>query len=162
MTGFRYCPQCGAALVTREEGGLLRPACTVAACGFVLWDNPVPVVAALVEFEGRILLARNAAWPEKQFGLIAGYLERDETPESAVIRELGEELGLQAESVVLIGHYAFSEKNQLIIAYFIRACGEIRLNEELAEYRLIEPDKLKAWEFGTGHAVRDWLARRSG
>lgn len=162
MTTFRYCPECGAQLTTRNEGGLPRPACSTADCGFVLWDNPVTVVAALVEFDGRILLARNVAWPEKQFGLIAGYLERDETPESAVVRELGEELGLQAESVALIGHYAFSGKNQLIIAYFIRAIGEIRLNEELAEYRLIEPDKLKAWEFGTGPAVRDWLARRSG
>mgnify|MGYP000028083238 CR=1 FL=1 len=39
--------------------------------------------------------------------------------------------------------------------------GEITLNEELAEYRLIAPEKLKAWDYGTGLAVRDWLARRS-
>jgi len=39
-----------------DEGGLARPACTSADCGFVLWDNPVPVVAALVECEGRVVL----------------------------------------------------------------------------------------------------------
>ena len=145
----------------RDEGGLARPACAAADCDFVLWENPVPVVAALVEYAGQIVLARNATWPEKQFGLITGYLERDETPDTAVAREVAEELGLSAHSVSLIGLYNFAPKNQLIIAYHVLACGQIVLNEELAEFKLIEPNKLKAWEFGTGPAVRDWLAGRS-
>ena len=145
----------------RDEGGLARPACAAADCDFVLWENPVPVVAALVEYAGQIVLARNAAWPEKQFGLITGYLERDETPDTAVAREVAEELGLSAQSVSLIGLYNFAPKNQLIIAYHVLASGQIVLNEELAEFKLIEPSKLKAWEFGTGPAFRDWLASRS-
>ena len=156
---YRFCPQCGGNLALRDEGGLSRPACAMPECGFVLWDNPVPVVAALVTLGGKVVLARNVAWPEKQFALIAGYLERDETPEAAVIREVSEELGLQARSASLIGLYAFTEKNQLIIAYHVDAIGNILLNEELAEYRLIAPDKLKAWDKGTGPAVRDWLAK---
>ena len=144
----------------RDEGGLARPACAAADCDFVLWENPVPVVAALVEYAGQIVLARNATWPEKQFGLITGYLERDETPDTAVAREVAEELGLSAQSVSLIGLYNFAPKNQLIIAYHVLASGQIILNEELAEFKLIEPNKLKAWEFGTGPAVRDWLAGR--
>jgi len=127
----------------------------------VLWDNPVPVVAALVECDGRVVLARNVAWPEKQFGLITGYLERDETPEVAVVREVAEELGLAAQSVKLIGLYNFALKNQLLIAYHVQASGRLVLNEELAEFKLIEPAKLKAWEYGTGLAVRDWLAKQS-
>ena len=144
-----------------EAGSARRAACPVEACGFVHWDNPVPVVAALVEFDGRILLARNVAWPEKAFGLITGYLERDETPEEAIVREVAEELALTAEAVALIGLYAFPDKNQLIVAYHVRAGGTIRLNEELAEIRLIEPARLKAWDYGTGPAVRDWLAARA-
>lgn len=127
----------------------------------MLWDNPVPVVAALVECDGRVVLARNVAWPEKQFGLITGYLERDETPEVAVVREVAEELGLAAQSVKLIGLYNFALKNQLLIAYHVQASGRLVLNEELAEFKLIEPAKLKAWEYGTGLAVRDWLAKQS-
>jgi len=155
---FRFCPQCGGPLAAHEAGGVERAACANPACGFVHWDNPVPVVAALVEIDERILLARNVAWPEKVFGLITGYLERDESPEQAVVREVGEELGLTASGVELIGLYPFAAKNQLIIAYHVRAAGDVLLNEELAEYRLIEPEKLKAWDFGTGPAVRDWLA----
>ena len=160
-SAYRYCPQCGTALGFAEQGGLLRPSCPSAACGFVLWDNPVPVVAALVEYEGCVVLARNAAWPEKHFGLITGFLERNETPASAVAREVVEELGLRVSATELIGLYEFPSKNQLIIAYHVKAAGEIVLNEELAEFRLIEPERLKAWSFGTGFAVRDWLARRS-
>lgn len=135
----------------------MRPTCPDDVCGFVLWDNPVPVVAALVEYEGQVLLARNVAWPEKSFGLITGYLERDETPAQAVAREVAEELGLAAQAVTLIGLYPFAPKNQLLIAYHVAAAGRIVLNEELAEFRLIERERLKAWDFGTGLAVRDWL-----
>jgi NADH pyrophosphatase NudC (nudix superfamily) len=161
LSHYRYCPQCGGELVERNAGGLARPACADDACGFVLWDNPVPVVAALVEHEGRIVLARNVAWPEKAFGLVTGYLERDEAPEDAVAREVAEELGLAAKAVSLIGLYPFPQKNQLLIAYHVVADGQIVLNEELAEFRLIEPERLKAWDFGTGFAVRDWLLARA-
>ena len=160
MSDFRFCPRCGGPLAVREAVGVERATCADAACGFVSWDNPVPVVAALVDLDGRILLARNAAWPEKVFGLVTGYLERDEAPEHAVAREIGEELGLTATAVELIGLYPFAAKNQLIIAYHVLAIGEVRLNEELAEFRLIDPEKLKPWDFGTGPAVRDWLAAR--
>ena len=122
------------------------------------WDNPLPVVAALVEWEGRIVLARNAAWAEGKFGLVTGFLERDESSEDAVAREVKEELDLDAGSVSLIGVYAFPVKNELILAFHVAAAGEIHLNEELAEIRLVEPGRLKAWDFGTGLAVRDWLA----
>jgi len=73
MTGYRFCPRCGSGLVARDTGGVSRPACPVEACGFVVWDNPVPVIAAIVETAGQIVLARNVAWPEKVFGLVTGY-----------------------------------------------------------------------------------------
>ena len=157
-SGFNFCPRCAGPLATRDLAGLPRRACTF--CDFVHWDNPAPVVAALVERDGLIVLARNHAWPEKSFGLITGFLERDETPEQAVAREVKEEINLDADGVRLIGVYPFARKNEVIIAYHVAAKGEIALNEELAEYRLIAPEKLRPWEFGTGLAVADWLDRR--
>ena len=141
-------------------GGVLRRACPAAGCGYVHWDNPAPVVAGLVEYRGRILLARNQAWPEHKFGLIAGFLERDEAPEEAVAREVREEVNLAASSVALIGVYPFQRKHEVIIAYHVVADGEIALNEELAEYRLVAPGRLLPSDYATGFAVRDWLARR--
>jgi len=157
---YKFCPRCAAALELRLLGGLPRRVCPDDACGFVHWDNPAPVVAALVERAGMIVLARNHAWPEKTFGLITGFLERDEAPEQAVAREVKEELDLDAMAVDLIGVYPFAQKHEVIVAYHVVASGEIRLNEELAEVRLIALDKLRAWDSGTGFAVRDWLQRR--
>lgn len=124
------------------------------------WDNPLPVLAALVEFDGKILLARNAAWPEKTYGLITGFMERGETPEQGVARELKEETSLDVDEIVLIGVYEFIRKNELIIAYHVKASGEIQLSKELLEYRLITPEKLRPWRTGTGHAMADWLHKR--
>ena len=156
---WRYCPRCGQPLASVNVGGLPRRACPDAACGFVHWDNPFPVVAALVEWRGMIVLARNHAWPEGNFGLVTGFLERDENPDAAVAREVKEELNLDATAISLIGVYPFLRKNEVILAYHVVAAGAIALNEELAEYRLVAPAQLKPWDFGTGHAVRYWLAR---
>jgi len=127
----------------------------------VHWDNTVPVVAAIVEHDGGVILARNKEWPEKMFGLITGFLEKAETPEEAVVREVREELSLDATAVHFVGLYPFERRNELIIAYHVPAKGEVRLNEELADYRRIVPEKLRPWDFGTGLALRDWLARRA-
>ncbi len=37
--------------------------------------QPIPVVAAIVELDGMVILARNRLWPEKMFGLVTGFLE---------------------------------------------------------------------------------------
>ena len=159
-SGFRFCPRCAGPLAPRDIGGGSRLACVDTACGHVFWGNPVPVVAALVEWDGHLILARNAAWPEGQFGLVTGFLEREESPADAACREVAEELGLLASAAHLIGVYPFARKNEVIMAFHVPATGELRLNEELAEVRLIAPDRLKAWDYGTGLAVADWLGRR--
>lgn len=158
---YRYCPKCAAPLIRRAdagEAGRVRLACPDGH--WTHWDNPLPVLAALVEVEGRILLARNAAWPEKMFALITGFMERDETPEQGVARELKEETNLDADEISLIGVYEFMRKNEVIIAYHVRASGEIRLSEELVDYRLIAPEKLRPWRAGTGYAMADWMRAR--
>ncbi|HQO30391.1 MAG TPA: NUDIX domain-containing protein [Accumulibacter sp.] len=156
LPNWRFCPQCGQPLDEKRIDAVVRLGCR-AGCGFVHWDNPAPVLAALVEYRGQIVLARNRAWAAGAFGLITGFLERDETPEEGVMREVQEELSLRARAPTLIGVYPFARKHEVIIAYHVLGEGEIRLNEELAEFRLIPPARLKAWDFGTGLAIRDWL-----
>lgn len=158
MTEIKFCPVCATALISRQdeqELNRIRLACPDGH--WTHWDNPLPVLAALVEVDGKILLARNAAWPEKTFALITGFMERDETPEQGIARELKEETNLDAEQITLIGVYEFMKKNEVIIAYHVKASGEIRLSEELLEFRLIAPENLRPWNAGTGHAMADWM-----
>ena len=44
----RFCLHCGSELVEGEVGDRLRMHCADEACGYVHWDNPTPVVAAIV------------------------------------------------------------------------------------------------------------------
>jgi len=156
---MRYCPQCRADLAQMPIDGETRLACS-AQCGFVFWNNPTPVVAAIIEYEGKVLLARNAQWPEGWYALITGFLERGETPEQCVLREVAEELGLEGRIAGFVGNYSFHEQNQLLIVFHIVASGVVTLNAELADYRLYDHAEVKPWPVGTGPALRDWLARR--
>jgi len=70
-----------------------------------------------------------------------------------------EETNLDGEVVSLVGVYPFEVRNELIIAFHVRTAGEVRLNDELAAYKLIPKEKLKAWPFGTGLAVQAWIDR---
>jgi len=154
MSKFSFCPRCGAPLIIEQ-----RPVCA-RRCGFVHYDNPVPVVAAVVEHQGKVLLARNKAWPPTWYALVAGFLERDETPEDAVLREVKEEVGLAGAPPQLIGVYPFARMNQVIVAYHVRTTGHVTLGDELVDYKLVEPSQCRAWRAGTGWALRDWLRAR--
>lgn len=161
MSRFKFCPQCASPLESVQHGEMLRQACPDKACGYVHWDNPVPVVAAIVEHEGEIILARNAAWPPKMFALITGFLEKhDPHPESGVLREVEEELGLQARIGEFVGFYPFERMNQVIIAYHVIAEGTVKLNEELVEWKKQPLGEIRPWPAGTGYAVRDLQLRR--
>lgn len=139
---MNYCPQCARPLVFRTLDGAYRRVCAEATCGFVFWDNPVPVVAGMVEIDSKILLASNREWPRGVFSVITGYLERGETPMQAVVREVQEELGVSGALGKYIGHYSLFKRNQLILAYHIHAQGEIVLNDELSDYLLLSPQEL--------------------
>jgi len=159
---FTYCPRCRARLIEAERGGRTRLVCPEDGCGFVHWNNPIPVVAAIVERDGRVILVRSHGFPETWYVLVAGFLEPDETPEHAVLREVEEELGLPGELVEYVGAYPFARLNQIIFAYHVRlAPGEIRLAEdELVDYKEVPIANLRPWPRGTGPALRDWLAAR--
>ncbi len=162
---YRFCPTCSTGLQpteTLEDGGLkTRLRCP--ACNWTHWNNPTPVLAAIIECadqDGRVLLARNAAWSGRMFALITGFMEAGETPEEGITREVAEETNLEVLSLDLIGVYDFQRMNQVIIAYHALARGEVRLSPELAEYKLYAPEDLMCWPAGTGYALATWLRRR--
>ena len=156
----RHCGRCGGVLapVAGKPG---QRVCENAACGEITYLSPIPVVAAIVERRGAIILVRGHGWPESWYGLVTGFLEPEESPEAAARREVGEELGLTVTESRLIGAYPFARMNQVIIAYHMPAEGEIVLDEsELAGFKEVPADKLRPWDFGTGAAVRDFLEQR--
>ena len=159
---LRFCPQCATPLAwiaQREDGGdKERLRCP--ACQWTHWNNPTPVLAAVVQYQDRILLARNAAWAGRMYALITGFMEAGETPQEGIAREIAEETNLRATALELIGVYDFQRMNQVIIAYHAVCEGEVKLSPELADYRLFAYEQVRCWPAGTGHALADWLRSR--
>jgi NADH pyrophosphatase NudC (nudix superfamily) len=162
--GYRFCPQCATPLewlaALEDSGPKERLRCP--GCAWTHWNNPTPVLAAVIECtdrDGHLLLARNAAWAAKFYGLITGFMEAGESPQEGIAREVGEETALQVDALELIGVYDFQRMNQVIIAYHARAHGEVRLSSELSDYRLYTPQAVRCWRAGTGYALADWLRK---
>jgi NAD+ diphosphatase len=156
-----FCPQCKEALGRRFIDGIERVACPSDVGNYVHWENPTPVVAALVQHGEHFILARNSLWPPGMFSMITGFLEKGETPEQSVLRETREELGLATDEVHFIGHYSLPAQNQLIIAFAVRTRGEIHANEEIAEVLRLSRSELERFDFGrlelTARIVADGL-----
>ena len=94
-------PLCAKELVTKDLADRPRRACPDPDCGWVFWDNPLPVVAGIVEHEGNVILIQNKGWPPDWWGLVTGFLERNETAEEGIRREVAEELAWKQKSKAL-------------------------------------------------------------
>jgi ADP-ribose pyrophosphatase YjhB (NUDIX family)/ribosomal protein S27AE len=98
---YKYCPQCGMTLVTAEISGRERLLCE--NCGFIYWGECSIGVGGVLLREGRCLLVQRAHNPGKgRWTIPGGFVETDETLETAVRRELREETGLDSITVSLL------------------------------------------------------------
>ena len=158
---MKYCPECSSELQHRVIDNVERLVCISPQCGFIHWNNPIPVVAGLIQYGDKYVLARNAKWPSGMFSLITGFLEKDETPEQAILRETKEELGIAGERVEFIGHYSLPELNQLILAFAVQGHGNLTPSDEIAEVQVLSRSELASFDFGrfelTSKIVAHWL-----
>ncbi len=90
-----FCAACGAASVM-AQGGWQR---TCPVCGMHHFPRTDPVVIMLVTRGNKLLVGRNANWPEGMYSLLAGFVEPGETVEAAVRREVFEEAGIRVGAV---------------------------------------------------------------
>jgi NAD+ diphosphatase len=88
----RFCANCGHA-TEMAEAGFVR-ACP--NCGAQHHPRTDPVVIMLVRDDAndRVLLGRNANWPERRYSCLAGFVEPGESLEEAIAREVHEEAGV--------------------------------------------------------------------
>jgi NAD+ diphosphatase len=107
-----YCGNCGAPTQVAKAGwGRTCPACKTEH-----FPRVEPVVIMLAQFEGRILLGRQPAFPPGRYSALAGFVEVGESIEDAVIRELFEEAGVAAQNVRYIASQPWPFPSSLMIA----------------------------------------------
>ncbi len=90
-TAYLYCPRCGA----KSKASPAVPF-RCAECNFANFFGPVGAVGAIVtDGEGKVLFVRRAKNPGKgMWGLPGGFIDRGESGEQALCREVLEETGL--------------------------------------------------------------------
>ncbi len=96
---YRFCPRCG---TPNDRVGAIPFRCH--QCRLASFFGPVAAVGALVtNDDGDLLLVRRARDPGKGcWGLPGGFVDRNETIEAALTREVMEETNLQITSAKLL------------------------------------------------------------
>ena len=92
-----YCGRCGQKTTVQKLGHQRK--CDSASCGEIHFPRTDPAVIMLVHDGERVLLGRQAIWPEGMYSTLAGFVEPGETIEHATAREVYEEVGIQVGDI---------------------------------------------------------------
>lgn len=101
-TAYYFCPRCRSKLERRKIGDREHPACLT--CDWIHWINPTPIAETIViNDDGHVLLIKRKLPPRiGDWALPGGYLDWGENAETAAIREVREETGLEVKLVRLL------------------------------------------------------------
>lgn len=158
---YKYCPKCSSTLRKKTVDGELVDTC--AKCGFIFWGNPKPVASLLIIKDRKILMVQRSREPLKGYWCLpGGFIRWVETPEQALVREVKEETGLNAEITRIIGVYQIDNDPRgihLDIIYEGRANGEVKINpKEHQKFEFFEATKLpKLIAYKHREAIKDWM-----
>lgn len=160
----RFCARCGTPLADREIEGRLRRACP--SCPHVVWLHPtVGAVAAVIQGAEILLIRRRIPPFQGHWTLPAGYVEIDETPASALQREVIEETGLTVEVLELLDVLCNEDdprRRGLVVAYLARPLsGTLRAGDDAEEARFFRLDQLpEQLGFANNRRLLEALVRR--
>nr|WP_211300075.1 NAD(+) diphosphatase [Haloactinopolyspora alba] len=137
----RHCARCGAVTEVRAAGHVRR--CPQDGSEHYPRTDPAVIVLVLDQAD-RCLLGRGAAWPERRFSTLAGFVEPGETPEHAVAREVFEESGVQVDSCRYAGAQPWPFPSSLMLGYYATGRGSPRPDgDEIVEAQWFSRDELR-------------------
>jgi ADP-ribose pyrophosphatase YjhB (NUDIX family) len=128
---------------------------------FVLWRDPKVASAVVVEVDGGVVLGLRAIEPG--YGLWClpgGFVNDDEHPADAAMRECMEEISAAVELTSLIGVYHVSKRDAhsiVGIAYRARLAhgAQLKAGAEMLEVRVFPLDSLPSLAFPSHRQVLD-------
>ena len=143
MSG-KYCQECGTALTEKylENEGMIPfcPKCN--QYRFPMYNVAVSMIVVNKSTDNILLI--------KQYGrpffiLVAGYVNRTESLEHAVIREIKEETGMTVSSIKFNRTRFFEPSNTLMCNFtaFVDDESEMNTNEEIDSYQWFTKDEAK-------------------
>jgi ADP-ribose pyrophosphatase YjhB (NUDIX family) len=124
----KFCVRCGSAQLTMQERfGRDRLTCDV--CGYIFFRDPKVGAGVFIVQDGKVLLIQRGVNPGMDLWCFpSGFIEHDETPESAAVREAKEETGLEVALDELIGLHSYLDPargNGILVLYQAHAIGGV-------------------------------------
>ena len=141
-----FCPACGARTEVRTAGWSRH----CPACGrehFPRTDPAVIVAITSATHPDRLLLGSNAMWAGERFSFFAGFVEAGESLESAVIREVHEESGIDVVDIRYRGSQAWPYPRSLMLGFHATASDDAAAEadgEEIVAVRWFERAEIGA------------------
>lgn len=159
-----YCAACGSGSVDRQylpAENRSRDVC--GRCGQVIYDNPRTVVRCLGEFGGDVLLCQRDHLPRSGlWSLPGGYVEKGETLEEAIRREVAEETGAALSKLRLFALYEIPQMGEIILVFGARLLSRtISPGAETRKVQLCCPAELPWSELAfpsDQEALKAWLS----
>lgn len=155
----KHCRECGAALIKKElMGEGIVPFCP--KCGefrFPMYNVAVSMIVVNRQ-TNQILLIQQ--YGKTSYVLVAGYVNRTESLENAVAREIKEETGMTVSEIRFNRTRFFERSNTLMCNFtaFVENDAELQTNEEIDSFawfdfnearRNIRPNSLAAYFLNT-------------
>lgn len=161
---FKYCPKCGSPCFEVNNEKSKR----CADCGFVYYFNSsAATVAFILNGKDELLVCRRAKDPMKgTLDLSGGFIDRFETGEEGVAREVLEETGLE----VVKADYLFSLPNTYLYSDFlvhtldqffrcsVKSTNHVKAMDDVADSFWLPLDEINPDEFGLA-SVREGVKR---
>lgn len=132
-------------------------------CELCAFENPKLTVTAIIIKDNKLMVAKRNEEPLKgEWDFIGGYIQKNETPEEALRREIKEELNVEC-SVVYMGAftgtatYKSFQSPILSLAYITELHGEVMLNEENSEIAWVPIQDLQTIAFNSNQKILDYV-----
>ena len=133
--------------MTRQIAALLRKFPFLIRWPYLIFSRAqarytVGVAAVVFDARGRVLIVEHAYHPHLPWGLPGGWVEEDEDPAESVLRELMEELQLEAE-IVCVVQARQTARQHIDLAYLCEARSAVGdLSHELLGYTWFNGESL--------------------
>lgn len=144
---YKFCPRCGSSLKIGRPEPDKRERLVCIDCRFIFYQNPKPAAGVIAVRDKDILLVQRRLNPGAgDWSLPAGFIEMDESPAEAAVRETREETGMDVRVKKLFDVTGTCEHlfhHVILVLYEVRIIGgALRANDDAMDARFFPLDHL--------------------